>query len=969
MKIKKEFKINPFSTKKLNFMTALFVCFSLLAIAMVPITQKGNATTNDDTTSFVSVDEIWNAENETFNENTLDALLQYITNDADVTASDITAKGSLGDLLSSSTAYSDGALTSAEIRKNTVNGKTTSQDIQITFGGLTWQVVYLTKDKQGNDILTLWLSNNKQDAWAGRSATEGTLYGFIDGALYSDWSNDIFNYYYTVNYPTNMYGTSYINAVTLNNGGAYISSQSGSYNSSSSTMALTTNVPQDENNVFAMFTMDSVAGSVTEYLVTPNNVGYQETENAYAEGCSYTYGNDAYGIPAGSTNWDDGRYGSAENMLDKAYYDAWASSYIWLPSMAEAGDGNDGTGLWRTSQSQRANNSSSDNQINTGVGSSNTSYGTYIIDYSWLRSGFNASASTALHLSASNSNNSSSGVGRSYAVRPALHLNLNDAASNALYPTDWDGTSTEAPTLQDPAQANSEDNPYIIDSAAKLAWISANFDQPNCYGQHYLQTVNIDLASHPWTPINNTTASRAYYYDGGNHTISNLYINTSEQDSALNNNLGLFGYVFGSSSNHAYIKNLGIVNGSIAGEDSGFVGAVGGYTGYTDITNCYNEKTDITITGSSGYIGGVVGHNHSGTISSSYNTGAVSGEDSVGGVVGINYSGTISSSYNTGEVTGGGSVGGVAGQNDEGTVSGSYNTGTVSGSREVGGVAGNNKSGTIRGSYNTGAVSGDDSVGGVAGYNYYGTISGSYNDGDITGSSNSVGGVAGYNNYGTISSSYNTGTVSGGGYVGGVVGGNSSGTISGSYNTGIVSGYSYVGGVAGYNEGTVSSSYNTGTVSGVDLVGGVVGRNDYGTISSSYNTGAVSGSNYVGGVVGYVIGSSSDKALISSCFSTGAITRTSGSSTDIGGVVGYIENSTSRPSQYVSISWCYYNTETVGSVVTKAIGRGTGYQVYGLTTAQMQGDKNQNYMYLSDTIWNFASGSYPTLKYVAQAQN
>ena len=114
-------------------------------------------------------------------------------------------------------------------------------------------------------------------------------------------------------------------------------------------------------------------------------------------------------------------------------------------------------------------------------------------------------------------------------------------------------------------------------------------------------------------------------------------------------------------------------------------------------------------------------------------------------------------------------------------------------------------------------------------------------------------------------------------------------------------------------------------------------------------------------------GSSSSPAVISSCFSTGAVTRTSGSSTYFGGVVGYIENRTSYPSQYVSISWCYYNTETVGSVVTKAIGRGTGYQVYGLTTAQMQGDKNQNYMYLSDTIWNFASGQYPTLKYVAKA--
>ena len=465
--------------------------------------------------------------------------------------------------------------------------------------------------------------------------------------------------------------------------------------------------------------------------------------------------------------------------------------------------------------------------------------------------------------------------------------------------------------------------------------------------KYFLQTENLDLADHPWTPINNvsdTSSSnrRVYYYDGGEHTISNLYINTSEQTLTLSSYIGLFGYVYGSSSNHCYIKNLGIVNGSIAGEGSDNVGAVVGYAAYTDITNCYNEKTDITITGTSYRVGGVVGYNYYGTISSSYNTGAVSGVSYVGGVVGTNNYGTISSSYNTGTVTGSGNyVGGVAGYND-GIISSSYNTGAVSGGSEVGGVVGNNNSGTI---------------------------SGSYNDGDITDSSQFVGGVAGYNDSGTISGSYNTGTVSGRNNVGGVAGTNR-GTISGSYNTGAVTGSgSYFGGVAGDNySGTISGSYNTGEITGTSYVGGVVGYNT-GTVSSSYNTGTVSGNSAVGGVAGTVRGSSSSSAVISSCFSTGAIIRTSGSSTAFGGVVGYIENFTYTPSQYVSISWCYYNTETVGSVVTKAIGYGTGYQCYGLTTAQMQGDKNQNYMYLSDTVWNFASGEYPTLKYVATAQN
>ena len=183
MYIKKEFKINPFDSKTLKLMATFFLCFSLLAIAMVPITQKGNATKNDDTTSYVSVGEIWNADGGFFDSDNLNQLLQYITNNSGLTVSAVTAPGSI-----------NMTKTSADIRSNTVNGKTTSQDVQVTFGGLTWQVVYLTKDKSGNDIVTLWLSNNKQEAWADRSATEGTLYGFIDGALYSDWSNNFWFY-------------------------------------------------------------------------------------------------------------------------------------------------------------------------------------------------------------------------------------------------------------------------------------------------------------------------------------------------------------------------------------------------------------------------------------------------------------------------------------------------------------------------------------------------------------------------------------------------------------------------------------------------------------------------------------------------------------------------------------------------------------------------------------------------------
>ncbi len=532
----------------------------------------------------------------------------------------------------------------------------------------------------------------------------------------------------------------------------------------------------------------------------------------------------------------------------------------------------------------------------------------------------------------------------------------------------WDGTSTEAPSLQNPSASNSEANPYIIDTAAKLAYLSVNSSWAD--EKYFLQTENLDLNNEPWTPINNRSRNGpiyAYYYDGGGHTISNLYINTAEQTLNSNSYLGLFGCVGGSSSKSAYIKNLGIVGGSVNG--GAYVGAVVGHAWYADIINCFNENTSITC--SSDKVGGVVGFSDEGTIINSYNTGAVSGNEDVGGVAGWNRGTTISNLYNTGTVIGDANVGGIVGTHSGGAISNSYNTGDVTGTgvsgmsylSNVGGIVGTYSGKGISNSYNTGDVTGDAAVGGVAGSNR-GTISNSYNTGAVSGDQE-VGGVVGNNeNRGTISNSYNTGDVTGRNTAGGVTG-RSSGTISNSYNEGAVTGSgSYVGGVVGGNSGTISSSYNTGTVSGSREVGGVAGEN-YETISNSYNTGTVSGSEQVGGVAGYVRGSSSSPAVISGCYSTGEIIRSSGSETSFGGVFGYVQNS-----RYVSISWCYYNKETSGSVVTKAIGFGTGYQVYGLTTAQMQGAQNENYMYLSSTWWNFASGQYPTLKYVAKpAQN
>ena len=248
--------------------------------------------------------------------------------------------------------------------------------------------------------------------------------------------------------------------------------------------------------------------------------------------------------------------------------------------------------------------------------------------------------------------------------------------------------------------------------------------------------------SEQWTPIGKD-ASNKYTgtFDGGNHTIKGLYI-----DSTVDDYVGLFGSV-GSGGT---IKNVGMIDGYIKGN---------------------------------GYVGGVCGWNSAGTIGACYNTGPISGTNCVGGVCGWNVRGTIGACYNTGPISGSGNeVGGVCGNNSSGGIQNCYNTGTVTGSDEVGGVCGYNWDGTIETCYNTGTVTGTNYVGGVCGQNIGGTIETCYNTGPVSGSGNEVGGVCGFNNNrGGIQNCYNTGPVTGQGVnVGGVCGQNK-GTIKNCY--------------------------------------------------------------------------------------------------------------------------------------------------------------------------------------------
>lgn len=203
-----------------------------------------------------------------------------------------------------------------------------------------------------------------------------------------------------------------------------------------------------------------------------------------------------------------------------------------------------------------------------------------------------------------------------------------------------------------------------------------------------------------------------------------------------------------------------------------------------------DEVCIIRTIGTGGFAGGLVAWN-SGLVSGSYVRGSVHGRGTVGGLVGNNFRGTISTCYSTCGVIGKSSSGGLAGANS-GSIFASHSEGSVSdkdqGVGTAGGLVGTNYGG-IWASYSTSSVYGTSSVGGLAGTNV-GAIWTSYSTGSVGGAAwgartGEFGGLVGWNS-GSISASYTTGVVTGddnygGLYVGGLVGHNPYGTVSGSF--------------------------------------------------------------------------------------------------------------------------------------------------------------------------------------------
>jgi hypothetical protein len=241
-------------------------------------------------------------------------------------------------------------------------------------------------------------------------------------------------------------------------------------------------------------------------------------------------------------------------------------------------------------------------------------------------------------------------------------------------------------------------DPFEISSVADWQQLMTHSGD---WASNFKLMADIDLAGVTVTPVGNSTTLFNGAFYGNFHVVRNATI-----DLPTNHHVGLFGFV-----NLGGIRDLGVVSTNIKGLDyvGGLVGQM--YSSGT-ITNCY---TTGSVSGTSWYVGGLVGYNY-GKISSCYSTAVASAYYYVGGLVGMNYysvNGNLTNCYATGETYGVNYVAGLVGYDYSGTIINCYATGKVHGNEEY--------------------------VYGLVGVNYYGTITSCFWDTQTTGKTVGIG--------------------------------------------------------------------------------------------------------------------------------------------------------------------------------------------------------------------------------------
>ena len=398
-----------------KFITVLAVLFcALLALSVsliIPKSRTANAVRQTGTDHWTEIGEIYNngyasTGRKAFDAVNLRKLYMAITGDKHATYKTLESA-----LAQNSTDTLTDVNGTHYIASNTIRANNGNKNVSLTFGGIKWDVTYVTVDMDGNIIVDLWQSSDN-----------------ISSTL-SQWATHSLS---TANsYSCGHYSTSYIRVVTLNAGGYYS-------NANGTDTVLSSFMPKNAINTYgyARFTMangtyssGTVTNSLTDYIVKPERVKYQETEysdkSCTGSGADAETGNnclnDAWGTPA---RGNFGTVGADMRVVQQGAgssdtkYGAWKGDYLWLPSVAEAGRNgctNIINGIWKTDVNLRCSGT------------------TASAKQTWQRSTIPNEPNYIHGLSYEGEDNLYPNIAAngSLLVRPALHLNLTKAAEAA----------------------------------------------------------------------------------------------------------------------------------------------------------------------------------------------------------------------------------------------------------------------------------------------------------------------------------------------------------------------------------------------------------------------------------------------------------------------------------------------------------------------------------------------------------
>lgn len=439
----------------------------------------------------------------------------------------------------------------------------------------------------------------------------------------------------------------------------------------------------------------------------------------------------------------------------------------------------------------------------------------------------------------------------------------------------------------DPDAANKV---IVYDSATLSSIVNA----PN---KTYVVVTDIDMLGVSWTPFDFSGT-----INGNGFTIKNLSVIASSGD------LGMFTTVSG-AINDLNFENIEIKSTSF--NDVYIGGVCASLTGTLD--NVVIKSGNIT--GSAGYIGGLVGSNE-GIISNCSNYGSVYGE----------------------ATSNSGASGGIA-ATGSGTIKNTVNNGTVENSYNAGGIIGYTNNYKFEELTNYGQIKGDNYTGGIIGYMSLSnncTLQTELNNYGVINGKNYVGGIIGYfNSYYSEKYSFNTKSII---------------KFAGFTNNGEVEGQSYVGGIIGYLKAyngtygitndssvvyvdvTINRMSNNSTINGAHYIGGIVGY-IYATangqsvkLTCSYlnNAGDIVGTDYVAGIIGYSVCAISSQNVNPVTNAELMFFNNSGNITGnsyVGGLIGYFKvSSNNSKSSAILDSYDQLGTVTGDTNVSSLVG-------------------------------------------------